>query len=153
MTNRREALLASALLTVSYHHVWFSQNARGYTGMLLWTLLGTYFFIRGARTGGLRPWAAYGFVMALGTYTHLTMGFVAVGHGLVYLWLLATRARHLGRRPRSLLAPMAGFALAGLLALLLNAPWRDEAVVGQITHEWNDLHVADALDAARRAAV
>jgi uncharacterized membrane protein len=26
---RHEALLASALLTASYHHVWFSQNARG----------------------------------------------------------------------------------------------------------------------------
>ena len=48
-TSRREALLACALLTVSYHHVWFSQNARGYTAMVFWTLLTTYFFIRGAR--------------------------------------------------------------------------------------------------------
>lgn len=146
MTNRQEALLASALLTVSYHHVWFSQNARGYTGMLFWTLLGTYFFIRGARTGDLRPWAAYGFVMALGTYTHLTMGFVAVGHGLVYLWLLASRAQHLGHRPRSLLAPMAGFALAGLLALLLNAPALPQIFVhtageadSAIQSEWTSL--------------
>ena len=28
----REALLAAALLAVSYHHIWFSQNARGYSG-------------------------------------------------------------------------------------------------------------------------
>ena len=28
-----EALLAAAFLTVSYHHVWFSQNARGYTAL------------------------------------------------------------------------------------------------------------------------
>ena len=30
---------------------------------------------------------------------------------------------------------------------------RHETVVGQITHQWNDLHVSDALNAARRAAV
>lgn len=48
---RREALLASALLAVSYHHVWFSQNARGYTGLALWTLVTTYFFLRGWREG------------------------------------------------------------------------------------------------------
>ena len=30
----RQAIAASALLAVSYHHVWFSQSARGYTGMI-----------------------------------------------------------------------------------------------------------------------
>jgi Dolichyl-phosphate-mannose-protein mannosyltransferase len=36
VTDRGEALLTAALLAFSYHHVWFSQNARGYTGLLLW---------------------------------------------------------------------------------------------------------------------
>ena len=31
VTSRLEALLAAGLLAVSYHHIWFSQNARGYT--------------------------------------------------------------------------------------------------------------------------
>src|SRR6188768_3984008 len=39
LTSRIEALAAAALLTVSYHDVWFSQNARGYTGLLFWTML------------------------------------------------------------------------------------------------------------------
>ncbi|HKZ80638.1 MAG TPA: glycosyltransferase family 39 protein, partial [Pyrinomonadaceae bacterium] len=30
----REALLACALMTFSYHHIWFSQNARGYMALL-----------------------------------------------------------------------------------------------------------------------
>src|SRR5829696_6498101 len=29
VSDRREALLGAALLAVSYHHIWFSQNARG----------------------------------------------------------------------------------------------------------------------------
>ena len=44
LTTNREALFACALMTVNYQHVWFSQNARGYTGMLLWTLLGQHLF-------------------------------------------------------------------------------------------------------------
>ncbi|MGH9859396.1 MAG: glycosyltransferase family 39 protein, partial [Candidatus Acidiferrales bacterium] len=102
----KEALLAAALLAVSYHHVWFSQNARGYTGLALWTLVTTYFFLRGmnagvqgrqdagdsAREGGLRPWLWYGITLALGMYTHLTMGFVAAGQFVAYMWMvIATR--------------------------------------------------------------
>ena len=45
-TKRTEALLASALLRFSYHHIWFSQNARGYTTLAFWTLLATYLLIR-----------------------------------------------------------------------------------------------------------
>ncbi len=37
VTDRKQAFLASALLAFSYHHLWFSQNARGYTGLLFWT--------------------------------------------------------------------------------------------------------------------
>ena len=38
----REALLATAIMTVSYHHVWFSQNARGYTALLFFATLATW---------------------------------------------------------------------------------------------------------------
>ena len=51
VTTNREALSASALMAVNYQHVWFSQNARGYTGMLFWTLLTSIFFIRCANRG------------------------------------------------------------------------------------------------------
>ena len=35
ITARREAFLAAAFLALSYLHVWFSQDARGYTGLVL----------------------------------------------------------------------------------------------------------------------
>src|ERR1700722_3990635 len=38
VTTNREALLASALMAINYQHIWFSQNARGYTGMAFWAL-------------------------------------------------------------------------------------------------------------------
>jgi len=135
LTTRRESLLACALLAVSYHHVWFSQNARGYTGLAFFTLVATYFFMRGAQEksrAGLkaaptnaatwRMWVGYAIALALGMYTHLTMGFIAAGHGTVYLWLLAARSRALGRLPRNAWAPVVGFVLAGVITAALYAP-------------------------------
>jgi 4-amino-4-deoxy-L-arabinose transferase-like glycosyltransferase len=129
LTMRRESLLACALLTVSYHHVWFSQNARGYTGLAFFTLVTTYFFMRGAREEKWSVWIGYAMALALGMAMHLTMGFIAVGHGMVYLWMLAARSRELGRLPRNPWAPLAGFVLAGVLTAALYAP-----VMGDMIH-------------------
>jgi mannosyltransferase len=119
---RREALLACALLTVSYHHVWFSQNARGYTGLAFFALVTMYFFIRGSREEKWVAWIGYAIALALGMYMHLTMGFIAVGHAVVYVWLLVARTRELGRLPKGAWAPLAGFVLAGALTAALYAP-------------------------------
>ena len=42
LLSRREALVAAALLAFSDLHVWFSQNARGYTALALATLPVSY---------------------------------------------------------------------------------------------------------------
>lgn len=120
VTARREALLAVALLTVSYHHVWFSQNARGYTGLMLWALLGSGIFLRMLSSRETRGWgaaAAYGLVMALAIYTHLTATLIVAAHGLVWLALLIRR-RHAGIWPTAW-APFVGLVLAGTFSLLL----------------------------------
>ncbi len=122
LASRREALLACAMLTVSYHHVWFSQNARGYTGLVFFALLATYFFIRGMQNQRWSEWFWYGLMVALGGYIHLIMGFIAVGHGLVYVWLLAARARQLRALPRKGFQPMAGFSLAAGFTFLIYLP-------------------------------
>jgi hypothetical protein len=61
-------------------------------------------------------------VMALGLYTHLTMGFVVAGHALVWLWLAVAGRRKLGRWPMNAAWPPLGFALAGVVALALYWP-------------------------------
>jgi mannosyltransferase len=121
VTTNREALLASALMTVNYQHIWFSQNARGYTGMLFWTLLTSFFFIRSATDGDRRYWILYGTSGALGIYTHLMMACVVAGHLILYFWLLASTTRS-GRHSPSVFAPLYGLVLAGVVSLLLYAP-------------------------------
>lgn len=119
VADTREALLSAALLTVSYQHVWFSQNARGYSGLLFWTVLSSHAFLRGLRQSRRDVWLGYAITASLGLYTHLTMVFVVLGQLAAYLvWMLSRR------RPS---APAAwvpftdGFVLAGLLTLVLYA--------------------------------
>jgi uncharacterized membrane protein len=118
-----EANMAALLLAVSYHGIWFSQNARGYTGLMFWALAGTYLFMEGIHRPTWRVWIAYGLVVAAAAYTHLSAGFFFVIHGLVYLALLAWRGRF-GKRYPGLLEfkPFAGFLIGGLVAFLLHAP-------------------------------
>jgi hypothetical protein len=115
----REALWAAALLTVSYHHVWYSQNARGYTGLLFWTLLASWLLVRALPDARPRPWILYALAVALGVYTHITMLFVVAGHVLIVL--LTAVMRPPGTSPRRWAGPCAGFGLAGLLTLQLHA--------------------------------
>jgi hypothetical protein len=118
VTTALEAGVAATVVTVSYHHIWFSQNARGYTGLLFWTLLSTWFFVRGLREDNPRAWILYGVSCALGVYTHITMAFVIAGQLIVYLGRMfgrttPSRSRYLGL--------LAGFCLGGLLTLALHA--------------------------------
>ncbi len=82
------ALAAAALLTFSYHHVWFSQNARGYTGLLLFSILGTWFWLALLRRDS--PGDQAGFVIAnvLGFAVHLTMIFVVAAQVLTHVAIL-----------------------------------------------------------------
>ena len=121
MMARRESLLAAALLAVSYHHVWFSQNARGYSAIACFALVTTWALIRGVETGARKYFAVYALAGALGAYTHLTMVLVVVGHALgVAAWVLLP-GRAVGRGP-ALRAAAGAFVLAALLTVVLYAP-------------------------------
>ncbi len=84
----REALLACTLMTVSYHHIWFAQNARGYMGLLFFATLATWLWLEALSQNTWRWWMSYAVVGALGMWTHMTMAFVMTAHGLLYLLLL-----------------------------------------------------------------
>jgi uncharacterized membrane protein len=126
-TTAREALLAAALLAVSYHHVWFSQNARGYTGLVFWTLVTTYLFVRASREQRTDLWLCFGITSGLGLYTHLTMMFVTAGQFLTFGWTALDEKLPAALRMREgpgsrRLRPLLGFGSATIVTLLLYAP-------------------------------
>lgn len=88
LLGEKEAILAAALMTVSYHHVWFSQNARGYTGLLFFTILATWLWFEALEKTEWLWWIGYAASIVFGMWVHMTMAFVVAAHGLVYLSLL-----------------------------------------------------------------
>ncbi len=80
----RESLFAVALMTFSFHHIWFSQNARGYTALLFFSLLSSAWLLDAIRHGSPRKWLLYSLAVGLGAFTHLTMGLVALAHFAIW---------------------------------------------------------------------
>lgn len=89
VTSNRAALLACLLMAVSYHHVWFSQNARGYTGLLMTTLLATWAWLEALERDEWKWWLLYVAAVVTGMWIHMTMAFVVAAHGILYLFFLA----------------------------------------------------------------
>jgi hypothetical protein len=112
-----QALAACALMTVSYHHIWFSENARGYMGLLFFTLLGTWLWLEAMERQTLRSWMAYSLSIVFGMWIHMTMLFVTGTHALIFLifWLRSDR------RPAHLANAVAAFLLCGTLTLQVYA--------------------------------
>jgi mannosyltransferase len=81
----RQAILASALMTVSYHHIWFSQNARGYMGLLFFSILSAWIWLEALDRNQTKWYVAYAVSAALGIWVHMTMIFVIAGTAVVYL--------------------------------------------------------------------
>jgi mannosyltransferase len=125
-----EAHLSALLMAVSYHHVWFSQNARGYTGLLFWCLLGTIIFLSNMRRPSWWSWVAYALVLTAAVYTHLTAAFFFAAQGVVYIALVVAQrfgirvGDKIGDDPLAEitgLKPLFGFALGGVLVLAVYA--------------------------------
>jgi hypothetical protein len=105
-------------MAASYHHIWFSQNARGYTALAFFAMAGTWLFLRGWRSGRRWCFVGYGVISALGVYTHLTMAFVVAGQAVAVGW----EAWKTPAARRRLPAAAAGFGLAAAGAIGLYAP-------------------------------
>lgn len=116
------AHITALLLALSYHHIWFSQNARGYTEMAFWATLGTFLFLKGLNTPRLSTWIGYGVVLMLTVFTHLTGAFVFVAHGVIWLGYLGVRAYKKSFQKTYFTLPFIGFLVGGILTLLVYAP-------------------------------
>lgn len=94
----REAGLAATLLALSYHHVFFSQDARGYSGFLFGCVLATYLLSRALRENRTWLWVGYVASMLVAMLSLLTAAIVVAAHASVALaWLWRHRTRAEGR--------------------------------------------------------
>ncbi len=115
----REALFAAALMTVSYHHIWFSQNARGYTALLFFAILSSTWFLDAMRQGSPRKWGLYCLAVVLGAYVHPTMGLMALAHFAI--WGTTLFRQDAERKPYRWNGLFCGFIPVGLLTFQVYA--------------------------------
>ena len=86
--------LAVAFLTaVSYHHIWFSQNGRGYSGYLLFSVLATGALYRLATTARWRWVAMYAACAVLALSSLVIAAFVIVAHVILIPFFMLHRHR------------------------------------------------------------
>lgn len=116
------AHLTALLLALSFHHIWFSTNARGYAELQFWSTLGMIFWLRGIAEPRLGIWLGYGLVLALAVYTHLTGAFFFFAQGVIWVLVVGWAAIR-GRLSRAVLVnPALGYLAGGVIAALLYAP-------------------------------
>ncbi len=113
------AIGAAFGIATSAIHVGFSASARGYTGLVLLSLVSSALFLRWLRDGASRS-LVVGYVAAsvLGIYTHLYAA-VVVGVQVLLLLVLARAGR---LRAGRLFAVWCAFATIGFLSALCYAP-------------------------------
>ena len=117
--SRRGSLCVAALMAVSYHHIFFSQNARGYTAYLLFSVLSSGLLVKALQEDRIGYWALYVVTMLLNFASHLSALFVFISHLLVaviaLLWL-----KRSGASPFPLARRLAGvFGITSALVLNL----------------------------------
>jgi hypothetical protein len=129
----REALFAGALFAVSYHHIFFSQNARGYTAFLFFALAATDILLKLIDSMRWHTALAYVGLAAMTTYAHPFGLFVPAGQMLIALPVAWFR-----RRQGYLTAPapihlLAVAMLTNLTILILYAPFIRESIAFSLT--------------------
>ncbi|MBS1954100.1 MAG: glycosyltransferase family 39 protein [Cyanobacteria bacterium SZAS-4] len=83
IANRWVSVATAFLLAVSYQHIFFSQNARGYTAHLLFTLAATLFLIRGIKKDKVSHWAGYCLCIFLNMASIIASLSVLIAHFLI----------------------------------------------------------------------
>ncbi len=118
---RWASLGAALLLAVSYHHVFFSQNARGYIAYLFFALVSTRALLDALRDDRRRDWACYGVATVLGVMALLNTVFVIAAQLLIALLALYLVHRRSGESS-TLLRRLAGvYAVTGFACVTVFA--------------------------------
>ena len=93
--SRRSSLAAALLLAVSYHHIFFSQNARGYSAYLFFSLASAAMLVLALRGDRARDWALFSIASVCNVASQLIGVFAFAAHGLIagLAWVEVARRR------------------------------------------------------------
>ncbi len=90
--DRRIALVTATLLATSPYVIWYAQEVRYITLLLVTSLAMTYSFWRALASRGWGWWLSYSVTSALALFTFATVVFLVIVHGLFLLWRSSNRS-------------------------------------------------------------
>jgi len=131
IAGRRAALVAAGLLAISPLHVWYSREGRMYALVMLWSIVGSWCFVRALRDGARRAWVGWALVSVAGLATHYLYGPVLLAQAV---FVALRQAGALGTR-RLLVIGGATVAL-GMVCIALLGDEAAGVVARRRSFEW-----------------
>ncbi len=119
--SRAASVGAALLLAVSYHHIFFSQNARGYSGHLFGALLACALLAKAIRQDLPARWVGYVLSMTVAFAALMSAAFTFAAHLIVGAVAVASRRRKGRTLPPLGSRMIKAFAITGYLAFHIYA--------------------------------
>jgi len=94
---KKEAILAALLSALSGHFIYFSQQARGYSGLLFFALCSFYFFLSALKKDKRYGWGFYAFFTIIAAYMSF-FALVIIPVQIFFLVVLLVEQRLLGKK-------------------------------------------------------
>lgn len=113
--SERAAILSAVLLAVSSYHIFFSQEARYYTLMMLLSMLAMWCAFVGLERNSRKWLIGAVLLLALAGWTHWTAGLALPAPALYALWRSRKKGRPAGIRWSNLAILFAPFVAVGIL--------------------------------------
>jgi uncharacterized membrane protein len=118
-------IIASLLLAISAFHIDHSSEARGYSALALFSILSSFYFLKGLKTNGLRSWTLFTLFTSLGFYSHVFMIAVSISQCCCAVLFIVRGKWNIGKT-RISLKTLRNFFLslfaAAMVILLLYSP-------------------------------
>ncbi|MBI5238779.1 MAG: glycosyltransferase family 39 protein [Deltaproteobacteria bacterium] len=81
---KRAGILSAFLISISLYHILYSQEARGYSAHVFWSMLTLFYLWRAMRGGGRRNWAGFAAATIFNAYSHYSAFQVAAAEALIF---------------------------------------------------------------------
>ncbi len=120
---KRAGIFSAFLISISLYHILYSQEARGYSAHVFWSMLTLFYLWRAMRGGNGRDWAGFAVATIFNVYSHYSAFQVAAAETLIFLLFGLIFAGAWGHaRLKERKGPLKNFIICGVAASIAAAP-------------------------------